>query len=84
MWQFDQSSCHRAYALNVKVMNVRPGGVQPRMCDTMWEGKVQKMIFEDGTLKCMKQVLEERGINTTRMVAKNMRTVLSWHGNFRN
>ena len=32
----------------------------------------------------MKQVLEERGINTTRIVAENMRTVLLWHDNFQN
>ena len=38
----------------------------------------------DGTPKGMKQVLEERGINTTRMVAEDMRTVLSWHNDFKN
>ena len=31
-----------------------------------------------------KQVLEEGGMNTTRMVAEDMRTVLSWHDDFRN
>ena len=87
VWLFDQSSCHRAFAedaLNAKVMNVRPGGVQPRMRDTMWAGKVQKMIFDDGTPKGMKRVLEERGINTSRMVGEDMRTVLSWHDDFKN
>ena len=87
VWLFDQSSCHRAFAedaLNARVMNVRPGGVQPRMRDTMWAGKVQKMIFDDGTPKGMKRVLEERGINTARMLAEDMRTVLSWHNDFKN
>ena len=31
VWLFDQSSCHRVFAenaLNAKVMNVKPGGVQ--------------------------------------------------------
>ena len=87
VWLFDQSSCHRAFAedaLNAKVMNVRPGGVQPRMRDTMWAGKVQRMVYDDGTPKGMKQVLEERGINTARMVAEDIRTVLSWHDDFRN
>ena len=82
VWLFYQSSCHRAFAEdtpNAKVINVRPGGVQSRMCDTMWAGKVQKMIFDDGTPKGMKQVLEESGINTALMVAEDMRTVLSWH-----
>lgn len=86
VWLFDQSSCHHAFAedaLNAKVMNVRPGGVQPRMHDTMWAGKVQRMVYDDGTPKGMKQVLEERGINTARMVAEDMRTVLSWHDDFR-
>ena len=59
VWLLDQSSCHRAFAddalKNAKVMNVRPGGVQPRMCDTMWAGRMQKMVFEDGTPKGMKQ-----------------------------
>ena len=68
MWLFDQSSCHRAFAedaLNAKVMNIRPGGVQPRMHDAMWAGKVQKK--NDETPKGMKQVLEERGINTAHI-----------------
>ena len=77
---FYQSSCHRAFAedaLNTKVINVRPGGVQPRMRDMM-----QKMIFDDGTPKGMKQVSEESSINTTCTVAEDMRTVLSWHDDF--
>ena len=53
------------------------------MRDTMWAGKVQKMVYDDGTPKGMKQVLEERGINTARMVAEDMRTVLSWHDDLR-
>ena len=39
VWLFDQSSCHRTFAenaLNVRCMNVRPGGVQPKMRNTMW------------------------------------------------
>ena len=77
---FYQSSCHRAFAkdaLNTKVNNVRPGGVQPRTRDMM-----QKMIFDDGTPKGMKQVSEESSINTTCTVAEDMRTVLSWHDDF--
>ena len=42
------------------------------------------MVFSDGTPKGMKEVLEERGINTSRMVAEDMRTVLSWHDDFWN
>ena len=40
--------------------------------------------FKDGMPKGTKQVLEERSINTTHMVAEDLRTVLSWHNDFRN
>ena len=48
---FDQSSCHRAFAenaLNLKVMNVKPGGAQPPMRDTVWAGRIQKMVDRRG------------------------------------
>ena len=86
VWLFDHSSCHRAFApdaLNAKAMNVKPGGAQPSMRDTVWAGKVQKMVLDDGTPKGMKRVLEERGINTSRMLADDMRIVLSFHEDFR-
>jgi len=84
---FDQSSCHKAYAedaLNASKMNVRPGGKQPCMRDTVWAGRVQKMVDDKGVPKGMKKVLEERGINTSRMKADDMRTVLSFHDDFQN
>jgi len=46
VWLFDHSSCHRAFAedaLNAKVMNVKPGGAQRCMRDTVWAGRVQKI-----------------------------------------
>ena len=61
MWLFDQCSCHRAFAeesLNVRRMNVRPGGAQPRLHNTVWGKQVQSMVMEDGTPKGMKMVLE--------------------------
>lgn len=82
---FDQSSCHKAYAenaLNASRMNVRPGGKQPCMRDTVWAGRVQKLVRDDGVPKGMKAVLEERGVNTERMKANDMRTVLSFHDDF--
>ena len=85
-WLFDHSSCHRAFAddaLNAKKMNVRPGGKQPKMRDTIWAGRPQSLVDEDGVPKGMKQVLRERGINTERMVADDMRVVLSMHDDFR-
>ena len=65
-------------------MNIRPGGAQPQICDTVWGRHVQSMVKEDGTPKGMKMVLEERGINTRCMNADNMRVVLSYHDDFRN
>ena len=86
MFIFDQSSCHRAFsddALNARVMNVRPGGAQPAMRDTIWAGRVQKMVDSNGVPKGMRQVLEERGINTAHMKGDDMRTVLANHEDFR-
>lgn len=84
---FDQSSCHKAFAedaLNASRMNVRPGGKQPCMRDTVWAGRVQRMVDDDGVPKGMKAVLEERGVNTEQMRADDMRTVLSFHDDFFN
>ena len=62
---FDQSSDDDA--LNVNRMNVRPGGAQAILHDTVWNGRGQKMVFSDGTPKGMKHILEERGVNTKDM-----------------
>ena len=54
VWLFNQSSCHRAFAedaLNVRRMNVRLGGIQPKMRDTMLGRQIQSMVMEDGTPK---------------------------------
>ena len=80
IWLFDQSSYHKAYApdaLNANKMNVNPGGVQPLMRDTVWAGRVQRMVFNVGNVaKGMRKVLEERGINTTTLRADDMRKIL--------
>ena len=86
-WLFDYSSCHKAFsdnALNVKRMNVKPGGAQAIMQETIWNGKPQAMVYPDGTAKGMKAVLEEIGINTNNMVADDMRLVLGHHYDFQN
>lgn len=78
-WLFDQSSGHTAFAedaLNANKMNVKPGGAQPKMRDTTWGGRVQKMVLRDGTPKGMKQILIERGVNVTKMKGDEMRSVL--------
>ena len=84
---FDQSSGHAAFpadALNVNRMNVKPGGQQPAMHDTVWNGKVQKMVFSDGTPKGMKVVLRERGVDVHRLTAAQMKDILAKMEDFKN
>ena len=87
VWIFDQSSGHCAFredSLNINKMNVGAGGAQPRMRDTVWDGKVQSMVLSDGRPKGMKIVLQERGIDITNMKAADMRLVLGSHADFKN
>ena len=61
VWVFDSSSCHTARAddaLDVNRMNVNPGGKQPKMRDTVWAGKVQKLTYSLGIPKELRVVLE--------------------------
>ena len=79
VWFFDHSSRHTAFAedaLNASRMNVKPGGKQPVMHDTVYNGKAQRMVLPDGTPKGMKMVSEERGVNTRHMKAEDMRLAL--------
>ena len=64
-------------------MNVKPGGKQPRMHDTIWNGKVQKMVFPDGTPKGLKAVLIERGIDVTKMKLEDTRALIATRADFR-
>ena len=75
MFIFDSSSCHRAYApdsLNTQTMNVKPGGAQPPLRDTVWNGRVQKLVDQRGVPKGMKQVLEDRGVSTATLKADDL------------
>jgi len=76
---FDQSSGYTAFAddaLNVNRMNVRPGGAEAILHDTVWNGMSQRMVLSDGRPKGMKRVHEERGVNTKGMKAERMQEVL--------
>ena len=90
MWLFDQSSCHKAMssdALNVARMNVRPGGAQSLLRDTEWppgSGCVQHLVDVNGVAKGMKEILEERGINTSTLTGPQMRIILANHTDFSN
>ncbi len=57
-------------------MNVRDGGKQPFLRDTVWQGNVQRLVTSAGVQKGMKTVLEERGVNTSGMNAQKMREEL--------
>ena len=87
VWVFDHRSCHTAMAddaLNADQINVKPGGQQPKMRDTVWEGNVQKMNSALGVPKRMRLVLQERGIDTTGLKAEDMREILKSHEDFKN
>jgi len=76
---FDNATSHMKRpedALNVKQMNVKDGGRQPFMCNTVWEGNRQAMVTIDRLQKGMKTGLQERGINTVGMSASHMRNQL--------
>jgi hypothetical protein len=76
---FDHAPSHMKTpedALNVDRMNVRDGGKQPFMRDTVWDGQVQRMVTDDGIQKGLRTVLEERGINTKGMNAEKLKEVL--------
>ena len=51
---FDHSSCHGAYVendLHAYKMNMKPGGKQPAMRNTVWKGKEYSMVFNLGIPK---------------------------------
>ena len=62
--------------LNAERMNVHDGGKQPFMKDTIWNGRVQRMVTAGGAQKGMKTVLEERGVDTSGLNAGKLRELL--------
>ena len=63
-WCFDHSCGHTAFAEDALIaskMNKGPGGKQPKMRDTVWNGQPQTMTLPDGRPKGAALVLEERG-----------------------
>ena len=91
MWVFDHSSCHAAMAddaLDVRRINIKPGGKQQIMRDTMWDGRIWKMYFTDSTgrkiAKGIKMVLEERGVSTEGKGGDWMRKRLAEFDDFMN
>ena len=83
---FDHSSYHGTFAedaLDASKMNMEPGGKQPQIHDAYWKGRLQLLVFPDGTPKGTKRVLMERGIDTSGMKLEDMRNELASHLDFR-
>ena len=88
VWLFDQSCGHCAYAedaLNINRMNVKPGGKQAKLRDTInpLNGRPQKLVDSAGIPKGMKNILEERGVDTSKMKAERMKEILRSHHDFK-
>ena len=80
IWIFDHSSCHGAYAddaLLANRMNAKPGGKPAKLRDRVWEGKVQRMVFNVGVPKGLIQVLKEGGRYRNGMKLDEMRAEIS-------
>ena len=85
VWVFDNSSCHNAYsddALLASRMNAKPGGKQPALRNTIWNGQAQKMVFSIGVPKGQIQILKERHCYVQGMKLEEMRKVISSHTDF--
>ena len=88
IWIFEQSSGHCAYAenaLNVPRINVRPGGKQPTMRNTInpLTGHPQSLVDNSGIPKGMRQILRERGVNVEGMRVRGMRKELASYRDFK-
>ena len=84
---FDNAPSHKTYppdGLNAANMNVYPGGKQPIMRDTVWNGEVQRMVLPDGRAKGMKLVLQECGVDVSDMYAEKLRQKLNEFPDFTN
>ena len=70
--------------LDASKMNVNPGGKQRIMRVTVWQDRVQKMNYSYGVAKGMQVVLHERGVDTSQIVAEDMRKALAEMEDFKN
>lgn len=87
LFLFDQSSSHTAKAPDALVankMNVNPGGQQPKMHDTVYNGEAQRMVDDDGEPKGLRRVLIERKVDITNTNKAQMIENLSSHPDFAN
>jgi len=64
-------------------MNAKPGGKQPALRDTQWNGKKYTMVFAICLPKGLIQVLTERKRHRPGMKLEEMRAELASHLDFR-
>ena len=86
LFVLDNSPCHRrmpSNALNAKAMNRGPAGRQPVMHDTVWNGRPQSLVDENGIPKGLDCVLGERGVDVRGKSRDQLRAILSSHEDFR-
>ena len=53
------------------------------MRETVWAGKTQRLVMEDGTPKGAEMILKERGIHTKTLHLEDMGIILANHEDFR-
>jgi hypothetical protein len=90
---YDHSSVHKTHgddALNASRMNKSPGGKQPLMHDTVWNGVVQTMVFPlnhptyPGQAKGAAVVASERGFSVEKKLLDEIIEFLESCDDFRN
>ena len=64
-------------------MNAKPGRKQALLRDTVWDGKIQRMVFSIGVPKGLVQVLKERGKYRPGMKLEEMRQEISSHSDLK-
>ena len=69
-------------ALDASNMNMHPGGKQPVTHDTVWNGKVQKMVDKYGRPRGLKSLLIARQVNVSGMKLEEMRAIVATHKDF--
>jgi hypothetical protein len=72
-------------ALVAHKVNLNSGGkTNPIMRDSVWEGKVQKMVLEDGRAKGGRLLCQERGLWKEGMTNAECRAALAQCDDFKN
>ena len=74
LFLFDNSTGHNAYAADALIAhhtNYRPGGKQSRMRSTLWNDKVQHMVFKSGDKVCHDVVIGDDVIHKGTVVRRS-------------